>query len=224
MFKVWWGCTCVFYRTLVRSLVMLVSDPLPNWLTDSCLVNLIDVTLACEDANSKLVDVVTVADEDCVGNNLLQISKLRFGQKAKLLFRFWAYGLVKILKLKFRQDLQLGRDSEARFEQVLWRGWCLDEILKFWLGRDSEDELWSRFVWELVIWTQSSWLEMTSIHLFFVCFFKQTCKGCPNLPILQFFLKHSTKRPPPHPPFEHLAKHCHCHCQFYAFTKGLYEF
>ena len=41
------------------------------------------MTLACEDANSKLVDVVTVADEDPVGNNLLQISKLRFGQKAK---------------------------------------------------------------------------------------------------------------------------------------------
>ena len=60
---------------------------LPLSVTDSCLVNLIDVTLACEDANSKLVDIVTVADEDCVGNNLLQIWKLRFGQKAKLLFR-----------------------------------------------------------------------------------------------------------------------------------------
>ena len=60
-----------------------------NSLTDSlthCLVNLIDVTLACEDANSKLVDVVTVADEDHVSNNLLQISKLCFGKKAKLLF------------------------------------------------------------------------------------------------------------------------------------------
>ena len=56
-----------------------------NSLTDSlthCLVNLIDVTLACEDANSKLVDVVTVADEDHVSNNLLQISKLRFGKNA----------------------------------------------------------------------------------------------------------------------------------------------
>ena len=48
---------------------------------------------------------VTVADEVRVGNDLLQISKLRLGQKAKLLFR--AQGLVKILKLKFRQDLQL---------------------------------------------------------------------------------------------------------------------
>ena len=61
-----------------------------NSLTNCCLVDLIDVTLACEDANSKLVEVVTVADiddEDRVGNSLLQISKLRLGHKAKLLFR-----------------------------------------------------------------------------------------------------------------------------------------
>ena len=53
------------------------------------LVNLIDVTLTCEDANSKLVEVVTVADydaEDHVGNSLL-IWELTFGPKAKLLFR-----------------------------------------------------------------------------------------------------------------------------------------
>ena len=63
--------------------------------------------LACEDANSKLVVVITVADvdaEDHFGNSLLQICELRFGHKAKLLFR---QGLVKILKLKFRQDLKL---------------------------------------------------------------------------------------------------------------------
>ena len=42
------------------------------------------MTLACEDANSKLVDVVTVADEDRVGNNLLQIWKLRFGQDSEV--------------------------------------------------------------------------------------------------------------------------------------------
>ena len=42
--------------------------------------------VACEDANSKLVEVVTVADvddENRVGNSLLQIWKLRFGHKAK---------------------------------------------------------------------------------------------------------------------------------------------
>ena len=62
-----------------------LTDSLPN----SCLVNLIDVTLACEDANSKLVEVVNVADvdaEDHVGNSLL-IWELTFGHKAKLLFR-----------------------------------------------------------------------------------------------------------------------------------------
>ena len=57
---------------------------LTDSLTNCSLVNLIDVTLACEDANSKLVDLVTVANEDHVGNNLLQISNLRFGQKANL--------------------------------------------------------------------------------------------------------------------------------------------
>ena len=60
---------------------MLVS----NSLTHCRLVNLIDVTLACEDAHSKLVEVVTfadVSDEDRVGNSLSQIWKLRFGHKA----------------------------------------------------------------------------------------------------------------------------------------------
>ena len=93
---------CVrFYRTRVRSLGMLVTHSLTNQLTDSCLVNLIDVTLACEDANSKLNEVVTVNDEDRGSNSFLQIWKLRFGHKAKLLFR---QCLVKISKLKFSQD------------------------------------------------------------------------------------------------------------------------
>ena len=64
---------------------MLVTPSLPNCR----LVNLIDVTLACEDANSKLVAVVTVADvdaEDHAGNSFL-IGELTFGHKAKLLFR-----------------------------------------------------------------------------------------------------------------------------------------
>ena len=48
------------------------------------------MTLASEDDNSKLVEVVAVADvddEDRVGNSLLQIWKLRLGHKAKLLLR-----------------------------------------------------------------------------------------------------------------------------------------
>ena len=55
----------------------------------SCLVNLIDVTLACEDGKSKLVEVVTVVevdDEKRVDNSLVQIWKVNFGQNVKFLF------------------------------------------------------------------------------------------------------------------------------------------
>ena len=50
------------------------------------------MTLVCEDANSKLVDVVAVAnvgaeDRVNVGNISLQIWELRFCHKAKLLVR-----------------------------------------------------------------------------------------------------------------------------------------
>ena len=48
------------------------------------------MTLACEDGNSKLVEVVTVVDvddEDRVGNSLMPTWELKFGNKAKLLFR-----------------------------------------------------------------------------------------------------------------------------------------
>ena len=65
------------------------------------------MTLACEDANLKLVEVVTVVyvdDEDRVGNSLLHSWELRLGNKTKLLFRLSAKGFVKVLKLKFRQD------------------------------------------------------------------------------------------------------------------------
>ena len=68
----------------------LVSNSLTDSFTNCPLVNLINLTLACEDGNSKLVEVVTVVDvddEDPVGNSLLQVWELRFGHNAKLLFR-----------------------------------------------------------------------------------------------------------------------------------------
>ena len=67
-------------------------------------MNLIDVTLACEDAYSILVEVVTVADvtdEDRICNSLLQIWKLRFGHKLSFCSDFEH----KILK--FRRNLRL---------------------------------------------------------------------------------------------------------------------
>ena len=44
-------------RWFGRGLFTLVTNSLTNWLTDSCLVNLINVSLACEDGNSKLVEI-----------------------------------------------------------------------------------------------------------------------------------------------------------------------
>ena len=46
--------------------------------------------MACEDANSKLVEVVIVADVDdekCVDNNLVHIWKVMFGHEVNVLFR-----------------------------------------------------------------------------------------------------------------------------------------
>ena len=68
-------------------LCLSVTNSLTDSLTNCRLLNLIDVTLACEDANSKLVEVVADVDaEDHVGNSLL-IWELTVGHKAKLLFR-----------------------------------------------------------------------------------------------------------------------------------------
>ena len=104
-----------FLSARVRSLGMLVT----HWLTPWRLVNLIDVTLTCEDASSKLVEVVTVADvdnEDRVDISLLQI---------------WSWGLD--IKLNFCSD----------FEHKVWsRFWSW--LLMF--GWGYEVESWSRFL------------------------------------------------------------------------------
>ena len=48
------------------------------------------MTPACEDANSKLVEVVSGSDVDAekrVDDSLVHIWKLQFGQQVKILFR-----------------------------------------------------------------------------------------------------------------------------------------
>ena len=68
---------------------------------------MIDLTLACEDDNSKLVEVVAVVDvddENCVGNSLLQIWTLRFGHKAILMLTF---------STRFSQEFEV--EVQARF-------------------------------------------------------------------------------------------------------------
>ena len=108
-----------FYRT--RSLLAtLVSHS----LTDFCLVDLIDVTLACEDAKSILVEVVLLL----ILRNVLATSwanfkaEVFFLHKAKF-FRLWTQDLVMILKLKF------GQYFTADVWLRLW-SWILVEILR----------------------------------------------------------------------------------------------
>ena len=63
------------------------------------------MTLACEDANSKL-DIVTDIDaEKHVDNSLVQIWKLKFGHKSKF--------FVQTLSTRFGQDFEV--EAQARF-------------------------------------------------------------------------------------------------------------
>ena len=60
---------------------------LTNSQTNCCLADLFDMTLACEYAKSKRVEVVTVVDvEKCVDESLVKVWKLKFGHEAKFLF------------------------------------------------------------------------------------------------------------------------------------------
>ena len=75
------------------------------------------MTLASEDANSKIVDVVTVADnvdaEKRVDDKLVQIWKLKFGHKVKFLFRQMKFILVEILKLGLVKILKFELSQNA---------------------------------------------------------------------------------------------------------------
>ena len=54
------------------------------YISHCCIVDLTNMTLAFEDANSKLLDVVSIADQDDaeerVDDSLVEILKLRFGR------------------------------------------------------------------------------------------------------------------------------------------------
>ena len=80
-------------------LAALVTNSLYS-LTDCCLVDFTDVALAFEDANPKLLDVVSIADvvaKKRVDNSFVKILKLKFGtdfepeylsNESEILFRF----------------------------------------------------------------------------------------------------------------------------------------
>ena len=77
------------------------------------------MTLACEDAYSKLVEVVTVSDNDDenrIGNSLLQIWKRRFGHKS----------FVQALSKRFGQDFEV--EIQARSEARVWSAFSADVL------------------------------------------------------------------------------------------------
>ena len=106
--------------------------------------------VAFEDPNSKLVEIVSVADVDDdkrFDDSFMQIWKLKFGHKANFLFRlvkFLSWSSGKILKLKF------GQHFAAYVWLELW-SWILVKILKlglvkilkFKFSRDAD--VWLRF-------------------------------------------------------------------------------
>ena len=59
--------------------------PLSLSLTHCCLVDLTDMTLAFEDANSKILDVDI---EESVDNSSVEVLKLRFGREVEP--EFWS--------------------------------------------------------------------------------------------------------------------------------------
>ena len=139
-----------------------LSDPTPiignpchslTLVTEWRLVDAIDVTLACEDANLKHVEVVTVAnidDEDYGGN------------------RFESWGLV--IKLNFCSDfehfsqdclkLKFRRDFEAEVWSAFCR-WCFEEVTKLNLGQYSEARFGQEFNFRLS-WDADVWLKFWS--------------------------------------------------------------
>ena len=124
--------------------------------------------------NQKLLRILLqmLFAEKRVDDSLVQIWKLKLGHKVKFLFILWAEVLVNILK--FRQDLRpkfghyFAGDAWLRFRslnlvEILKLGlvkilglkfigdadvWMLEVDAQFWRW------IWSRFVFELVIWPQ----------------------------------------------------------------------
>ena len=130
----------VFYRTRVRSLFTLVTNSLTNSLTHSLTHSVTLSKLYWCDPGVWRCQLKTYWGCCCCWCWLWGacwqhfVAELKAGHIAKLLFKLWAQGLVKILKLKFSWDT----DVWLRF----W-SWSLVELLKLKFCRMSN----LRFGW-----------------------------------------------------------------------------
>jgi len=141
---------------------------LSDYACHSRLANLIDLTLVCEDAYSKLVEVVVIGDvddENRVGNSSCRfgswglVIKLNFCSdlEHKVWSRFWNWSSGKICMVKRFPTLEkswlscrhwlplslLTHSLRHLFPYNLFvtRYCCLVEILKLVHGRDYEEEI-----------------------------------------------------------------------------------
>ena len=112
------------------------------WLTDSlthsCLANLINVTLACEDSNSKLVEVVLLLK--LMMGNMPTTVWCRFGR------------LTLVIKLSFCPDFEMGFQGLLRF----W-SWCSGKILELCRRCNQRSGLkkqWLHATWKLSTFTR----------------------------------------------------------------------
>ena len=118
-------------------IAMLVTHSLTDTLTHCCLVNLIDVTLACEDLTQNLLRLllllmlamrIMLATVCCRFGSWGLVIKPYFCSdfQHKVWSRFWSWSSGEILKLKFGQY----------FAADVWlrlRSWILVEIIKLCL-------------------------------------------------------------------------------------------
>ena len=133
-----------FYRTRVRSLVMLVNDSLTHWLLFSKLDGLVwsqplddvaNIYAACKDDNSNLLRLLLLLM--LMMRNVLTTVWCRFGR--------WSL----VLKLSFCSDFEhkvsrFGQDFEVDVQARFW-SWSLVIILLLMLGCGYEVYSWLRF-------------------------------------------------------------------------------
>ena len=129
------------------------------------------MTLLCEDANSKLVEVATVADVELrnvltmvwcrfgswslvIKSFFVQTSSTRFGQNFEVLrqdfeaevaadpwLRLWRLFLVEILRLRLVKILKFKISRNADIWLMFW-SCCLVEIMKMKSNQDLFENLW----------------------------------------------------------------------------------
>ena len=133
-----WKVSWHFYRTRVRSLAMLATNWLTNWLIHSCLVNLMLVN----DANCLIMSQQLLKAVKMPTQNLLLMLAMRIVLET-VCCRFGSWGLV--IKLNFCSDFeQFGQDFKAEVQARFW-SWSLVSVLLLVFGWCYEVESRSIF-------------------------------------------------------------------------------